>query len=261
MLPADTVRRPLLTVSKDLYAPGDELEANCTSPPSADPELLPPPPGPVPRPRGHRRYPPGGAVERPLLPLAPPLQPHQLTPEQRDHLQKDAGQAAMSFGFWVNNRPVSPSSLHLLAPELAPPSGTSPVDLCPIGWRPDRISQSKTAPAACPQVPASLILQGASSAMMIRPVTDSDFSASGELRIKCVVTLADKYREPSHVVTVRRQDAVEETPVVATDASVVNAVDVPEAADRSSHAGRCCSSSSLPVMTNRNDRNVYERGR
>ena len=96
-------------MSKDLYSPGDELEANCTSPPSADPELpSPPPPGPVPRPRGHRRYPPGGGAELPLLPLAPPVQAHQLTPEQRAHLQKDHGQAAMSFGFWVNNRPVSP---------------------------------------------------------------------------------------------------------------------------------------------------------
>ena len=87
--------------------------------------------------------------------------------------------------------------------------------------------------------------------MMIRPVSEADFSASGELRIKCVVTLADKYREPSHVVTVHRQDGVEETPVVVTGVSVVNAVDVPEAADRSSLAGRFCSSSSAPAITNR----------
>lgn len=109
---ADTVRRPLLTVSKDLYLPGDELEANCTSPPSAEPEPLPPPPplGPFPghRLRGHHQYPPGLGLGHPVGGLPElPLQPHQLSPEQRAHLQMDsAGQAAMSFGFWVNNRPV-----------------------------------------------------------------------------------------------------------------------------------------------------------
>lgn len=210
----DTVRRPLLTVSKDLYRVGDVLEANCTSvsPASADPDLHA---DTAVAATSHGRHHPHGGV--PLLPQAPPLQPHQLSAAQRAHLQKDlSGQLPMSFSFWVNNKPV----------------------------------------------PAAMVRQGASSATLTRPVAEDDFSEAGELRIKCSVTLADKYREPSHAVTVRRQeededegwedgeegeegedgeadgeDGVAEPAVVARTHAVADNAALPDAATRSSDAG------------------------
>ncbi|KAK3921365.1 Opioid-binding protein/cell adhesion molecule-like protein [Frankliniella fusca] len=167
LLVLDTVRRPVLTVSKNVYRPGDELEANCTSPSPSSVEPLPlgqGQPGPA---RGKARFhslPPPGAGGLSLLPEQPPLQPHQLTAEQRRHLEKEAASEPVSFGFWVNNRPV----------------------------------------------PAAMVQQAASSATLRRPITEEDFSPNGELRLKCVATVADKYREPSHVVTVRRQEEDEE---------------------------------------------------
>lgn len=207
LLVLDTVRRPLLTVSKNVYRPGDELEANCTMPSAASaeplpPELAPAPPAP--------RY--SGQPGQPLLPELPPLQAHQLTAEQRRHLQKDADDnPPVSFGFWVNNKPV----------------------------------------------PAAYVQQRPWSAAMLRPVAEADFSPQGELRLKCVATLADKYREPSHVVTVRRQEdgdeydedgdgeddeeeevvekkvAVEEPPIVVTEANSAVHAPLPGSADRS----------------------------
>lgn len=163
LLVLDTVRRPVLTVSKNVYRPGDELEANCTSPSPSSAEPVGPPGEWPPRGKVHFGA-PAGAPGLPLLPEVPPLQPHQLTAEQRRHLEKEAANEPVSFGFWVNNRPV----------------------------------------------PAALVVLGVSSATLRRPLLEEDFSANGELRLKCVATLADKYREPSHVVTVRRQEEDEE---------------------------------------------------
>lgn len=239
------MRRPLLTVSKDLYRPGDVLQANCTSlsPASADPDLHADT-AVAPTPHG-RRHPHGGPLV-PLLQQAPPLQPHQLSAAQRAHLQKDpSGQPPMSFSFWVNNRPVGRAYARRAT------------------WRSTRLWKCWCGPTGwCIigdpfQVPAAMVRHGASSATLTRPIAEDDFSAAGELRIKCSVTLADKYREPSHAVTVRRQEeddddeyweeaedddegpGVEEPPVAVTEThAAVNAA-LPDPANRSSGAGEC----------------------
>lgn len=91
----------MLIVSKDVYQPGDELEANCTLPASAEPPD---------HDDGHHGHHLGYQLPS-LLPQSPPLQSHQLNAEQQRHLQREASnQPPASFGFWINNRPVSPKT-------------------------------------------------------------------------------------------------------------------------------------------------------
>lgn len=103
----------------------------------------------------------------------------------------------------------------------------------------------------CSQVPSALVRVGPSTATLRRALAKDDFSVEGEMRLKCVVTLADKYREPSHVVTVRRRDELEEPPVVVAESDLVNAVDepMPGPADRSAAAGAGKSSATPATPT------------